>query len=105
MEQMLVVGGLVEDVSAQGVALFPVVEVVEALQPLGEAGGLAVGAGPRDRVRDVAGGDGGGEDVEGSLFSELIPFLPIVSFYDSGRRIPSWGTARTPNPSSTWGAW
>lgn len=55
-EQVLVVGGLLDDVGAQGVARLPVVEVVEALQPLGEAGRLAVGAGPRDRVPDVAGG-------------------------------------------------
>lgn len=66
-EQVLVVGGLLDHIHAQGVAQLPVVEVVEATQPRGDAGLLAVGAGPRDGVGDVAGGDGGGEDVEGCL--------------------------------------
>lgn len=52
-EQVLVVGGLLDDVGAQSVAHLPVVEVVEGLQPLRDAGGLAVGARSRDRVPDV----------------------------------------------------
>lgn len=66
-EQVLIVGGLLEDVGAQGVARLPVVEVVEVLEPLGHGRGFAVGARPRDRVPDVGGRDEGGEDVERGL--------------------------------------
>jgi hypothetical protein len=44
-EQVLVVGGLLDQVGAQRVADLPVVEVVELRQPLAEARCLAVGAG------------------------------------------------------------
>lgn len=46
VEQMPVVGGLLDGGGAQRVAHLPVVEVVEAPQPLGAARLLAVGAGP-----------------------------------------------------------
>lgn len=51
-EQMLVVGGLLYQLGAYGVARLPVIEVIELLQPLAEAGGLAIVAGARDLVGD-----------------------------------------------------
>lgn len=67
-EQVLVVGGLLEDVGAQRVAHLPVVEVVEVpAQPPRARRRLAVGARPRDRVPDVGRRDQGGEDVECGL--------------------------------------
>lgn len=72
-EQMLVVGGLLEDVGAQRVAGLPVVEVIELRHPLAQPGGLAVGAGARDLVADDGGRQGGGEDVEGGLSVSASP--------------------------------
>lgn len=65
---MLVIRSLLDDLGADGVPGLPVVlEVLEATEPLREAGRLAVGAGPRDGVEEVGCRDGADEDVEGGL--------------------------------------
>lgn len=68
-EEVLVVGGLLIQLSTQRVALNVLLaKVLEAPEPVGQARGLAVLARPRDAVEEHGGRDEADEDVEGCLY-------------------------------------